>query len=366
MTNYQRHNYGQAVPQMPPQSPMQRPGAPTMPSMPGVLGRATPQQPPLPPYPSMQQAQQPQVSPRGQYKLPVIPGVAPRIYLPRGTSLVVEGGGMRGFYGAGVLDAFMDAGLMFPYIAAVSAGSANVLSYVSGQRGRNRLVIEHLVNDSRYMSLRNLVKKGSYFDFDFIFKTVPQTYLFFDHQAFARTQTRLLTGALDCRKGRTIWYEKAWLEPDFLPTIASCSMPLLSQVVRYDERDLLDGGILDPIPIEKSIADKNHFHVVILTQDASYHKTATKLGPLFMMAYHRRFPHLCWALEERHNAYNRQVARAEQLEREGRALVIRPQEPLGISRTESNPRKLLPLYDQGHADGAAAVVRLRQLFRLPY
>jgi len=360
MTNYQRHNYGQTVPQMPQQSPMQQPAVPQAPAM------QRPKQPAQPPHPPMQQLQRPQMVSSGQFKLPLIPSVAPRIYLPRGTSLVVEGGGMRGFYGAGVLDAFMDAGLMFPYIAAVSAGSANVLSYISGQRGRNRLVVEHLVNDSRYMSMRNFIKKGSYFDFDFIFKTVPQEYLFFDHQSFARTQTRLLTGALDCRKGRTIWYEKAWLEPDFMPTIASCSIPLLSQVVRYDERDLLDGGILDPIPIEKSIADRNHFHVVILTQDASYHKTATKLGPLFMMAYHRRFPHLCWALEERHNAYNRQVARAEQLEREGRALIIRPREPLHISRVESNPQKLLPLYDQGHADGTTAVVRLRQLFRLPY
>ena len=316
-------------------------------------------------HPPVQLPQELQAVPQGQYKLPVIPGVAPRIYLPQRTSLVVEGGGTRGFYGAGVLDAFMDAGLMFPYIAAVSAGAANVLSYVSGQRGRNRLVVEHMVNDPRYMSMRNLVQKRSYFDFDFIFKTVPKEYLYFDHQTFARTQTRLLTGVLDCRKGRTIWYDKAWLEPDFIPTIASCSIPLLSQVVRYDERDLLDGGILDPIPIEKSIADKNHFHVVILTQDAGYQKTETKMGPLFMMAYHRRFPHLCWALEERHNAYNRQVARAEQLEREGRALLIRPREALNISRTESNPQKLLPLYDQGHADGAAAVVKLRQLFRLP-
>jgi len=309
-------------------------------------------------------AQAPQIlTPSGKpYTFPAIPGVPPQRYAPKGTALVLEGGGMRGFYSAGVFEAFMDAGIMFPYISAVSAGAANVLSYISGQRGRNRLVIERLVSDPRYLSIRNLIKNHSLFNYDFIFNVVPSEHLYFDQHMFNRVQTRLLTGALDCWDGRTVWFEKHTLRADYAPVVASCSIPLLSPMVRYDDRDLYDGGILDPIPIEKSIEDKNKFHVVILTQEPGYKKDASKLGPVFWAAY-RKYPHLIWAIRERHNAYNRQVALAEQLQREGRALIIRPQGGLKVSRFENDPKKLLALHDDGHRDGAAAVAKLRHLLR---
>jgi len=310
------------------------------------------------------QAFPPQIQPyqHPHFKYPIIPGIAPRTYLPQGTSLVLEGGGTRGFYSAGVFEAFMDAGIMFPYIVAVSAGAANVLTYIAGQRGRNRIIVEHLVKDPRYLNTANLLRGKSLFDYDFIFHQVPKDLLFFDQNRFNQTQTRLLTGTLDCREGRTIWYEKDALAPDYTPTIASCSIPFVSKMVRYDNRDLYDGGILDPIPIDKSVQDGNTFHVIIMTQNPGYLKQASRIGSLAWLKYHRKYPHLVWALQERHNAYNRQVQRAEQLEREGRALIIRPLDTIDVSRVEQSPDKLLALYDEGHREGTAAVAKLRQRF----
>ncbi|MCL2526667.1 MAG: patatin family protein [Coriobacteriia bacterium] len=318
--------------------------------------------------PIQQHAQAPQLPPQQlyqhpQFKLPLIPGVFPHTFLPQGTALVLEGGGTRGFYSAGVMDAFAAAGIMFPYITAVSAGAANVLSYISGQRGRNRLVVEHLVHDPRYLSTKNLLQKGSLFDFDFIFNTVPRDYLYFDQAMFERVPTRLLTGTLDCREGRSVYYEKQALAPaNFIPTIASCSIPLVSHMVRYDNRDLLDGGILDPIPIDRAIADKNKFYVIVLTQNAGYIKGPSSSTAVAWARYHRKYPHLVWAMQERHNAYNRQVELAQQLQREGRALIIRPQQPLHLSRTESDPAVLLELYDSGTREGFAALDALRRHF----
>ena len=97
-----------------------------------------------------------------------IKGKAPIQILPRGCALVLEGGGTRGFYSAGVFDAFMDAGILFPYIAAVSAGAANALSYIAGQKGRNRQVVEYYVGDKRYVSKRNLLLHRSLFNMEFV------------------------------------------------------------------------------------------------------------------------------------------------------------------------------------------------------
>ena len=296
-----------------------------------------------------------------KYKLPVIPGTTPRATLPQGVGLVLEGGGMHAFYTAGVLEAFMDAGIMFPYIAAVSTASKVCLSYLSGQRGRNRLIVERLVGDSRYYS-NNLLKDRSLLNFDFIFNTIPKKYLYWDQSTFDQVQTRLLTGALDCREGNTVWFEKASLGSDFIPTIASCSAPFVSRMVRFDNRELLEGGILDPIPIERSVADGNHFHVIVLTRNSGYVKHPAKLSSVLRMSY-RKYPHLVWALKAHHDAYNRQVLLAERLEREGRALIIRPHSTVDVSQIKADPERLLDLHDEGHLDGALAADKLHQIFR---
>lgn len=286
-----------------------------------------------------------------------IPGRPAEKMLPKGTALVLEGGGLRGFYSAGVFEALMDAGVMFPYIIAVSAGAANVLSYVSGQSGRNRQVLEYCVQDKRYISKRNLIRNRSLFGMEFIFHEVPGKYVVFDWESFYRQNIRLLTGALDCRTGKTVWFEKKEIHPDLDPIIASCSIPILAPIRRFNGYELLDGGIADPIPIEQSIADGNDFHVIVLTRNAGYRKKPFKQRWLLSTCF-RRYPNLVEAILTRHEKYNRQLELCEELERQGRAMIIRPLRPLQVSGNRADIPALLQLHDEGHQE---AVDRLKQL-----
>ena len=192
-----------------------------------------------------------------QYTQPIIKGEKYKTMLPDGFSLVLEGGGTRGFFSAGVFDAFIDAGIMFPYITGVSAGAANALSYVSGQRGRNRIVVEKFVGQPQYLGYRNLLMHRSLFGYNYIFKTVPERHLFWDRDIFDETDISFLTGAVDCDTGKTIWFSKQDIQPGFDAVRASCSIPIVSRIVKYKGYRLLDGGITSPIPIEKSIEDGN-------------------------------------------------------------------------------------------------------------
>jgi predicted patatin/cPLA2 family phospholipase len=294
-----------------------------------------------------------------QFTHPKIKGIPPLKLLPQGTALVLEGGGTRGFYSAGVFEAFMDAGIMFPYIAGVSAGAANALTYVAGQRGRNRQIVEHYVGNHRYVSKRNLILRRSMFGYDFIFGTVPERHIFFDHDCFKNTGIRYLTGATDCKTGKTVWFEKQDIDVGFAVTRASCSVPLLAKVVKHGGLELLDGGTSTPIPIEKSIADGNTFHVVVLTRNEGYKKEAFRHKRLLKMLL-GKYPKLIETILSRHEVYNRQIALCEQLEREGKALIIRPLVPLSVDRTGTDIEKLLALYDEGHEEGKAAAELLLQ------
>lgn len=274
--------------------------------------------------------------------------------LPEGYSLVLEGGGIRGFYSSGVFDAFMDVGIMFPYIIGVSAGAANALTYISGQKGRSRQIVEKYVSDHRYVSYRNMVGHGSVFGYDFIFKTVPEKHIFWDRNMFDSAEIQFLTGATDCRTGESVWFGKKDITSGFDVVRASCSVPFISKIVRYGGYELLDGGISSPIPIEKSIADGNSFHVIVLTRNQGYIKPPFTNKRLLKLFY-GKYPKFIEAMLNRHEAYNRQVALCEELERNGKAVIIRPLEPLSVGRTESDTQKILDLYDEGHREGAAAV-----------
>lgn len=289
-----------------------------------------------------------------KYARPIIKGIKYKKMLPKGCALVLEGGGTRGFYTAGVLEAFMDAGIMFPYIVGVSAGAANVLSYVSGQKGRNREIIEHYVSDHRYLSYRNLVKYRSLFGYDFIFNKIPKEHLFWDKDIFNETDTKLLTGAIDCGTGQTIWFEKEDIIKNLDVVRASCSVPFLSKIVNYKGYSLLDGGLGSPVPIDKSIADGNKFHVVVLTRNEGYVKPAFEHKYLLKLFY-SKYPKFIEVMLKRHEIYQKQMTICEQLKKEGKAIIIRPQEPLVVNRTGRDVQKLLNLYDEGHIEGEMAI-----------
>ena len=292
-----------------------------------------------------------------RYTEPVIKGEKYRIMLPEGIALILEGGGTRGFFSAGVLDAFMESGVMFPYIAGVSAGAANALSYVSGQFRRNRVLLEKYVGLPQYLGYRNLLTHRSMFGYDFVFKTVPERHLFWDKDVFDQTQIRLLTGAIDCKTGETVWFEKQEVKPGFEVTRASCSIPLVSKMVEYGGFMLLDGGVASPIPIEKSIEDGNRFHVIVLTRNAGYEKPPFKHKAILRLVY-GKYPKLVEALLNRHKVYNRQLLLCEQLSAEGKALIIRPQQLIEMESTNRSIPTILRVYDEGYEEGLKAIDRI--------
>ena len=290
-----------------------------------------------------------------------IPGKMPDKMLPKGCALVLEGGGTRGFYSAGVFDAFMAAGIMFPYIAGVSAGAANALSYIAGQPGRNRQIVEKYVGNPKYVSIRNLLFHRSMFGMKFIFHEVPQKHIFIDWDMFNKQDITFLTGAFDCDTGQTIWFNKNDITHNLEVTMASCSVPLISSIFNYRGYKLLDGGIADPIPIEKSVSDGNTFHVIVLTRNEGYIKPSFKYKHLFKMVY-KKYPKMIEMIFNRHVIYNRQLAFCEQLEREGRAIIIRPLKPLQFGdSTGRDIKKLLDLYDEGFEEAKEKIDVLSEL-----
>ena len=286
-----------------------------------------------------------------------------------GVGLVLEGGGMRAAYTGGVLDAFLDEGIRLPYVIGVSAGANAGSDYVAGQRERNRRVFVELAADPRYAGLANLLRERSWFGMRFLFETLPDELAPFHYEDFRGSSQIMVVGVTDCATGRPAYFRQH--EHDgrwFVRTVqrASSSLPILSPPVDIDGRRYLDGGVSDPLPIDRSIADGNARNVVVLTRNAGYRKEPQPrwLEPLTGAAL-PRYPALRRAMRERHLRYNDSLDRLAALEQAGQAFVLRPIAPLVVGRLEQDVAALDALYRQGYEETCSRMAELKAWLARP-
>lgn len=266
------------------------------------------------------------------------------------TGLVLEGGGMRGIFTVGVLDYLMDHHITFPYVIGVSAGASNGISYISGQRGRSYFSNIELLKKHNYIGWKNLLSGRGYIDLDFLFYEYPDKYYPFDYRAYEASPTRFVMVVSNCLTGKAEYIEEKQDRKRLLDVCkASCSLPVMCPLSWLDGKPMVDGGVCDSIPIRHAEAEGYRKNVVILTRNKGYRKPDKDFYlPAFI---YRRYPAIREALRLRYRNYNRTLDYIDQLEAEGRVLVIRPERPIEVGRTERNIRKLQALYEEGYEMG---------------
>ena len=256
-------------------------------------------------------------------------------------ALVLEGGSLRGLFTAGVLDVFMERGIQFSYVNGVSAGAMNGLSYISNQPGRTLRVDLDYLHDKRFMSFRNLVKKREIFSFEFLFGELSEKLVPFDYEAFAAVATR-------CKTGKPEYFSNKTCSEIFQAVQASSSIPVLSHMIDVEGKKYLDGGVSMPIAYDRAFAKGFSKAVVVLTRNQGFRKKPTDAWS--DKAFHRYFsplPQFLDAIEEIPDRYNRMQEEMDALEAEGKLFILRPDQPVKVSRFERDKMKLQKLYGDG-------------------
>ena len=266
------------------------------------------------------------------------------------TGLVLEGGGMRGVFTSGVLDAFMKHHLYFRYIVAVSAGACNGMSYVSRQPRRARISNIDYLARYKYIGIRHLVTQGCIFDRELLYDKFPNQLLPFDFEEYFMHAKGFEMVTTNCLTGKAMYLSETSDHQRSLDIVrASSSLPYVSKIVTVDNIPMLDGGIADSIPINRSIETGHEHNVVILTRNKGWRDTSKdRKVPAFI---YKNYPRLRVALSRRHVVYNQQIDLIDQLEAEGKITCIRPIRPMEVGRIENDVEKLERLYEEGFAIG---------------
>ena len=260
------------------------------------------------------------------------------------------------------MDVMMEHGLQPDGIVGVSAGAAFGCNYKSGQAGRAIRYNRQFARDSRYSGIKSLITSGDLFNAEFAYHVVPTEYDPFDSEAYRKSAMEYYVVCTDVETGEAVYHLCTETSHELFEWIrASASMPVVSNVVEIGRLKLLDGGMTDSIPLEffENLGyDRN---IVVLTQPKGYVKHKSKALPLIRFST-RKYPEVYRVMSVRHEMYNAQVRFVEQAEREGRCVIIRPEEALKIGHLSHNPDDMQSVYEAGRAVALGKIEELKSFW----
>ncbi|MBR3767280.1 MAG: patatin family protein [Clostridia bacterium] len=266
------------------------------------------------------------------------------------TGIIDVGGGLRGAFGTGIFDRCLEENINFEYLIGVSAGAANIASYLGGQKGRNLTFYTEYSLRPEYMSFSNLLHNGSYLDLSYVYGVLsnsdgedPLNY-----EKMAKFKGSFLTVATDALTGKAIYFTKdAYRPDDYRVLMASCCLPVACRPVIMNGVPCFDGGVADPVPVRKALSDGCDKIILILTRPVDEIRVpgVDKRAAAFLR---RKYPAAAVALESRYQRYNVGVEIARFLEKEGRALILSPDNCDGLKTLTKDTEKITNLYKNGY------------------
>ncbi len=277
-------------------------------------------------------------------------------------ALVLEGGTFRPTFSCGVMDALLDSGVDFKYLVGVSAGISNSVSYISKQKGRNLEILQKYRNDKRYVGFKNIFTDKSIFGRKFIYETIPRELLPFDFDTFFANPAEFVVGVTNAQTGEMEYINKKDRVNGFMLLQATCALPIAFPPIIYDGKQYYDGGLVDSIPARKAIEDGHEKMLIVLTRTKDYVKTESKGYKVAAALLKKRYPKIAELILTRHIRYNKEVEFCNQLEKEGKAVILRPSEEAQISSFESDLQKLERNYQYGYDIAMENMEKIKALF----
>lgn len=275
---------------------------------------------------------------------------------PAGKVAVIDvGGGQRGIYGAGVFDTCLDQHVRFDMTYGISAGSANVTSYLAGQRGRNHTYYGEYCLRKEYKSMKVLAKKHAVIDLHYVYATLSNSDGEYplDFPAMMANPAPCTVIATDAATGYPHYFTKDDFSQDHYDVIiASCSVPVFTRPAPVDGRLYFDGAISNPIPLQKAFDDGADAVVLILTRPKHFFRK-TSSDRFLSKLLRRHYPEAAKVFSRRAITYNRDLRKALALEKQGKVLIVAPDNIAGMKTLGTDPEAGERLYQKGLADGEA-------------
>lgn len=261
--------------------------------------------------------------------------------------IVAEGGGTKAAYSAGVLKCLLEHDIILPYCVGISAGTEVLLSYVSKQIKRLEVTGIDAPCQKGVVGLEPFFKEGSLFGIEATAKYIESKEPL-DFDAFYSSSTQMDVGLYDIETHEVKYFDKSTVDKDQTVVKASCALLLLAKPYKFNGRMYMDAGLVDMISIYQSIRAGNDKHIIISTKEEGYVRKSAPKWQLWLSKLVYKDDKITQDLKERHIRYKEQWDTIADLEKQGKAIVLRPHKDLGVTRYTTDPKKLGPWFQLGY------------------
>lgn len=266
--------------------------------------------------------------------------------------IIDVGGGLRDIFGTGIFDYLIDKNIFIDFLVGISAGSGNVITYMSKQSRRNYKSYMYFSKRKEYMSLSNFIKNRNYVDVEYIYNTLASDIgeLPFDYETFRKSKSECLVVVSNAVTGEPEYFTKDDIHKnDYGICAASSNLPVMNKPYSYKDILYYDGSITDPIPIEKCYEAKCDKIIIILTRPISFRKKEKKHKHLYKKVK-KEYPIFTEKLENRSGLYNKKLDDII-AKKDKNILIISPEETSGLKTLTRNYDKMDLLYKEGYEKG---------------
>lgn len=280
--------------------------------------------------------------------------------------IILEGGAMRSMFSAGVLDFFLDNEIQIPNVIAVSAGAYAGMNYVSEQRGRVPDAFIKPLETEKYIGFRTFLKKGTFFDMDFLFDEIPKRRNPFDFKTFSESAKRFTISTANCLTGEAAYYDRFEDEDNLFKICrAANSMPFIAKITEIGGIPMLDGGMADAIPIGKALEAGWKKIIVVLTRNKTYRKKQRYFYLAMLRLVYYKYPRFVHMVKDRARKYNESLDILERLEKEGKAFIFRPSGDMQLTNNEADAEVLRGYYRHGYEVAGSRQRELEKFLHKP-
>lgn len=273
-------------------------------------------------------------------------------------ALVLEGGGLRGIFTAGVIDCFIENKIDFDYVCGVSAGACNTFEYIAKVKGFLKNCMMQTDKKNAFFGVRQMAESHKFVNLDKVFYDYTKQYDF-DFNAFANSKINWEFVATNIETGEPEYLHSKKVEEIRKMGVASCSLPILTEPVKLNGKLYLDGGMADSVPIQRAI-DKGYDKVVVVCtrRKGSFSKVKNYEKPIYNRLY-KDYPNFLKTVNNRTKLYKNQISLCEKLEEEGKVILIRPTLP-EVSRLESDLNELSLSYYHGYTKAKEYIEQIKK------
>ena len=263
------------------------------------------------------------------------------------------GGGLRGVYTSGIYDYLMDNGIDIEYCLGVSSGSANLITYVAGQKGRTKRFFTEYSFEKKYLGAGSYIKNGMLINLDYIYSEITNSTGKdpLDYEAIKNSSKQFHCVTTVAKTAQPRYFTKDDMQQDDYTLLkACCAMPVACRKpIKFKGERFYDGGVSDPIPFKKAFADGCDKLIICITLPIDYRKTPMP-GFLvkLLLAGHSKVRDNILTM---HNMYNNGIEAILELERQGKAIVIYPRECFDVNTISGEKENMEKLYQLGYEDG---------------